>query len=330
MWQADEVNAQRRLGLDCYLSIAETVLRAQRRPLSSREILKRAYLDKIVPSHLFGRTQHKTLGARLSEDILLRRERSSFFRTNPGRFFLREFLTDKSLPEEYRSPMVARRRERDLQNGAILAVDESDVLAAVGPGHSIPAKTIYELVHQNRFHYAAHSQRTAETADVLVWSFVVVFRSNAVLSYRIGRYRDGRDTFLHKRSIGFFRAVRDYDRTLFEQNDHGIVSGGLRAATLDLDLPQDVMQKTEYRDKAKLVCALVHQEGDIPVNLLGLVLFECPEWFEPTKRKLAINDLGWLDLRTRINYLDDFDPWSKLALAQLDQIRNRSPNCGIP
>jgi hypothetical protein len=120
--------------LDSYLNIAETVLGHARQPLSAREILKHAYTDRLVPSHLFGRTQYKTLGARLSEDILIRRERSAFFRANPGRFFLRRFLTDVSLPEKFRTPIVARRRERELQRGTSLGLRAADVPEAHDPG----------------------------------------------------------------------------------------------------------------------------------------------------------------------------------------------------
>ena len=67
--------------LDSYLNIAEAMLRDARRPLTAMEILELAYTSEIVPSQLHGKTQHKTMGARLSEDILLRRERSTFFRT---------------------------------------------------------------------------------------------------------------------------------------------------------------------------------------------------------------------------------------------------------
>jgi hypothetical protein len=92
--------------MDAYLDIAETVLRSLRRPLTPRAILNAAYKAGIVSDRLYGKTQHKTLGARLSEDLVQRNERSAFFRTAPGKFFLREFLSDTSLPEEYRRPVT--------------------------------------------------------------------------------------------------------------------------------------------------------------------------------------------------------------------------------
>jgi HB1, ASXL, restriction endonuclease HTH domain len=100
--------------LDAYLQIAESILKIERRPLSARAILAAAYRHGLVPTHLHGNTQHKTLGARISEDIITLHDESLFFRTAPGRFFLREFLTDvalwfkKSVPaREHWSPREA-------------------------------------------------------------------------------------------------------------------------------------------------------------------------------------------------------------------------------
>jgi HB1, ASXL, restriction endonuclease HTH domain len=303
--------------LDSYLNIAEAVLVRARRPLSPREILRQAYNDELVPSHLFGKTQHKTLGARLSEDILLRRDRSAFFRTNPGYFFLRKFLADASLPERYRTPIVARRRERELERGAALCFSPEDISDASATDFTISVKFVLKLLRSNRFNYAGGKDRTPE--EIIVWSFVVIVRNTKILTYRIGRYRDGRDSFTQKRSIGFFRPICETDRTLFDLKDHGIVSSGVRAASIDLDFPQNVMGEEEYRARSDLSCFLVHKSISGVTNLLALIRFECPDWFEPTKRRLAINDLQWLDLRTPINYIEDFDPWSQLALSKLTE-----------
>lgn len=304
--------------MESYLTIAERILKGARRPLGAREILDRAYLEGIVPQHLYGRTQHKTLQARLSEDILLRRERSLFFRTEPGRFFLREFLTDTSLPEGHRTPIVARRRERDLQRGRTLSVSLEDLSSSDALFPVLPACSVLTLLRSNRFHYHPSEAERTKT-DMLVWSFVVVSRGNKVLSYRIGRYRDGRDTFLQRRSIGFFTAVSDEDCTLFDQRDFGIMSSGVHAAAIDLDIPEGVMDEEEYRNRSHLHCFFIHGEASTGLELIALVSFDCPEWFEPTKRRLAINDLQWLDIQAPRNHVEDFDPWSQIALAQIDK-----------
>lgn len=117
-------------GSDSYLEIAEAVLRRARTPLSTRQIMDLAFLSGVVPTHLHGSTQYKTLGARLSEDILRLKRRSRFFRTKPGRFFLREFISDKTLPVEHRTPIVAARRRRQLRRKNVASIDVSLVSSA--------------------------------------------------------------------------------------------------------------------------------------------------------------------------------------------------------
>jgi hypothetical protein len=293
--------------LDAYLEIAQRVLREARVPLRPREILKRGLMTDVVPARLYGQTQHKTLQARLSEDILLRRERSAFFRTKPGYFFLREFLSDASIAHEHRTPIIARRRRRELAYPEALSFDKQ-ALMHLPAGSFIEADQILSLLKARCYHYAQSSrEKTAD--DVVVWAFTLVLRNNSVLTYRQGRYREDRDNFLQKRSIGFFAPVVHDDLTLFDQSDHGIVASGLRALNSDLDLGGQ-LEMTKAADLKFFVCT--HE--DDPPNLLGVVSFQCPEWFEPFTRRLAINDLNWHDLDLPINHLDDFDPWSQLVL----------------
>lgn len=75
-------------------------------------MLQLSYATEMVPWHLHGATQHKTLHARLSEDISQNLEASRFYRTGPGRFFLRALQDDPDTPEalraEYFAPPVER------------------------------------------------------------------------------------------------------------------------------------------------------------------------------------------------------------------------------
>lgn len=304
--------------MDAYLDIATRVLREARRPLPPREILRRGLTFGIVPSSLYGKTQHKTLQARLSEDILSRRERSAFFRTKPGYFFLREFLTDPAIPAEYRVPIVARRRRRELAYHQALAFDH-DSANELCRRSIVPSNDVLKLLGARLYHYASNSRRR-NPDDVLVWSFVLVLRSNHVLTYRHGRYREDRDSFLQKRSIGFFCPVVHDDLTLFDQADHGIVASGLRAVSVDLNLTPD-LQLSRGAELKGFVCA--HDDGR--PNLLGIITFQAPEWLEPITRRLAINDLAWHDLQFQINHYEDFDPWSRLVLENLTELLGHKP-----
>lgn len=300
------------LPLDIYLVIAEKVLRVARKPMSPRDILKRAYAEGHVPARLFGKTQHKTLQARLSEDILLRRDRSCFFRTAPGRFFLREFIADESIPDKHRVPMIARRRQRDLPRRNTLAFTWATLERLLTDRSTISTDRVLEVLRSYDFHYAQSTVERAES-DIVVWSFVVVLRDNCVLTYRHGRYREDRDAFLKKRSVGFFTPIVDDDLGLFDQADHGIVASGLRALSVDLDLPSDSVWGGLV-PLASLDCFMYADQTEGARDLLALIHFRCPDWFEPLTRRLAINDLQWHDLTAPVNHVEDFDPWSQLVL----------------
>ena len=94
--------------MSTYLEIAEAVLSKSKLPLSARQILEAAYRLQLVPVHLFGKTQYKTLHARLSEDLTRNRRNTIFVRTAPGRFFLRAKVESRAgQPGEYIAPLRA-------------------------------------------------------------------------------------------------------------------------------------------------------------------------------------------------------------------------------
>jgi len=301
--------------VDIYLTIAERVLRESRQPLGPREILTRAYVAGSVPARLYGEAQHKTLQARISEDILLRRERSNFFRTAPGRFFLREFLWDHTIPEKYRKPIVARRRQRELAQKNVLAFDQRALAISADQSPIIPVKRVLQLIKSKRYRYVS-STCARGNDEILVWSFVSVMREGCILTYRHGRYREGRDAFVHRRSVGFFAPVIDLDLGLFDQLDHGIVARGLRTVAIDLDIRQGRLW--DDIAKASVLSSFVQACGaGLAKDLLGVVRLEIPDWFQPITRRLAINDLKWHDLQLPVNHIEDFDPWSRLVLQHI-------------
>lgn len=297
--------------MNAYLDIAAMVLRAERRPLSSHAILATAHRAGLVPPNLYGKAQHKTLGARIAEDIVKHREQSRFFRTAPGRYFLREFLNDLSLPPEYRQLHPARRRIRELVRGPVLSITEDALREILEDDETlIAAAKILRLLKKRRHIYI--DPKKAGNA-VFIRSFVCVCRGSKVLSYRLGRYRDDRDPFLHKRSIGFATLVHIDAHTLFNTSDMGIIESGVRAVKIDLDIPPVPPKAAKTLDEAVLrkFVWVSHEEGG--GDLLAIVSYRCPHWFEPVKRRLALNDLEWIDANG-VNNIDDYDPWSKCVL----------------
>lgn len=285
--------------LSAYLDIAEDVLRLIRRPLSATEILKFAYENKLVPHHLFGATQHKTLQARLSEHILRNRESSVFYRTEPGRFLLTEFLTDESIDEKYREPMIARRRTRDL---------------ATEPAAYIPCEINkgidHEIIDYDTFDIS-------DTRRHFLWSFSVVTNGTCVLSYRTGKYREQSETFLNKRTIGFVSLIYQSHRTLFNyrRDNIGICESAFEAVAYDLDITSP-KSSGDVTTEPEILDIIFSDTGHAPAYL-AVVKFHGAKDLDNSTRRLSLNNLEWIDMRVAPNHLDGFDPWSKEVIQEL-------------
>ncbi len=281
--------------------------------MSARAILKHAYSLEIAPYHLYGKTQHKTLQARLSEDILQRREHSLFFRTKPGQFFLREFLTDTSIPAEYRQPIVARRRTRDLFLGPALSVSYHFVTQLLESGQFADADLMEKVAASGCYSYVDPKKKNDD--DVLLWAVSALTRPGQMLAYRTGRYRDDRDHFAHKRSIAFSTLVSETNHTLFDTQSLGVPDSALFAAAIDLDipLPEAFSAAASFEHFIRFLAWQPEAEGKR--SLLAFVEVRAPNWFEPTATRLSLNDLCWLDMNAPPNNWDDFDPWSQTILS---------------
>jgi hypothetical protein len=279
-----------------------------------------AFMSGAVPPHLYGATQHKTLGARLSEDILHFRKRSKFFRTRPGRFFLREFIHDRSLPLEFRTPIVATRRRRQLRRKNVAAVDR-DFLSKWydDPWKVLPAEKFSDLVRSGAIQYI----NLDELADdaVPVYSYAVITRSNELLLHTKGTYAEARPGYVSKAMLGFPIPICHDDLTLFDLDDHGIVQAGLTAVANDLDL-EFSPEFPSFELSAELVgLAPLLLEGSARV-LVGVVSVEAPPNFEPLGKRLAIGNLEWLRLGAHLSR-SNFDPWSRDMLMRLPSLLDR-------
>jgi hypothetical protein len=299
--------------LSSYLEIAEKVLLSERRPLTARAILRRAYSWGIAPHHLYGKTQHKTLQARLSEDILHRREHSAFFRTRPGYFFLREFITDLSIPAEFRQPIIARRRTRDYFTGPALSLKYKNAEELINGASYVEPSVIQQIARLGAYHYV--DPKKAGKDDVLLWAVSALTRPGRVLSYRIGKYRDNRVSFLNKRSIAFTSLVPESSHTLFDRDSLGVTDSALLAVATDLDIPVTEASTAASKFEHSVRFAAWQREEGGPQNLFIFVEVCAPDWFEPSSARLSLNEMHWLDLTSPPNNWMDFDPWSQSILS---------------
>ncbi|WP_157403896.1 winged helix-turn-helix domain-containing protein [Paracoccus sp. N5] len=295
--------------MSSYLDVAQQVLLEARMPLTAKSILRLAFQRGLVPYHLHGKTQHKTLQARLSTDILHHREQSLFYRTEPGKFFLRSFMTDATIPGKYRREMIARRRTRDLLRGPALAIEKSYLCDQSIGRESHPSALLSRIRANGWYQYV--EPKNVPDGFALLWSIAAVRRGNLVLTYRTGRYRDNRDSFSQKRSICFASLVKEEDGSLFDQLGFGVIDAALTAAAVDLNVPIDRHQDHQGMAESfshRLWCVSLH--GADRSEVLAYIDITAPEWFEPAQTRLSINDLVWMDISKK-NDLNDFDPWSR-------------------
>jgi hypothetical protein len=286
-------------------------------PLSTRQIMRAAYLEGLVPHHLHGRTQHKTLGARLSEDILTLKHRSRFFRTRPGRFFVRSLMKDRSLPIEYRTSIVARRRRRDLKRTNIACIREGllgEMQSTFRTDHISPSR-FTEIIESGLVQYS-HLNTLRDDGLVPIFSYVVVRRRGTILVHTRSAYAESRSSFANRIMVGFPIPVCHDDMTLFDIDDHGVVSAGLTAVAIDLDLEFSA-EFPQFEQEAFLTKLLPVAERNGAKSLLGLVEVEAPEEFEPGGRRLSIGGLEWADSQLTGYHFGEFDPWSRQLLREV-------------
>lgn len=299
---------------DAYLNIAEQVLLGSRRPLRPREIIETAYAHELLPWHLHGSTQDKTLHARISEDVVGNPHVSRFFRTGPGVFFLRTFLGDPSIPDAFKQPYFAPPRRKELRRERVLALDHM-----VGGTVADPFIGIERLNSEfaaGRYRFVTPAELEGRPDAVTVHSFVLVFHDDSVLSYRCGKFFPDDAPLKGLRSIGLGGAVYASDRDMLINDMFGIITNGINELVYGVGLTKHLSERARYDGEVvPCVGVLLPQLVARPAVMHVVLAYECPADFLPSKAALSVNDLRWLDLGNPANTLDGFDSTSKLLFA---------------
>ncbi len=295
---------------NAYLDIAETVLRRRRVPLTPNEMLADAYLSGEVPRHLHGNTQEKTLQARLSEDIARLRDGSLFFRTNRARFFLRELISDDTLPGHYRIEYFARPRRKDLRRERVLVLERGAILS-----NQMSSTQLDQIFKDQRYKFLTWNE-VGDRSDVLpVYSFLVIHRGTEVLSYSSGKFTAEDHPSKGMKSVGFGSAVRAQDSDLLFNAYHGIIGSAINELVYSLGLQREHARQARYENQLVLHWA-VCTNGNLGQSFVKIVLsYRAPNDFLPTKSALSLNKLEWLNAKTSPRFVEQFDGLSQVLFA---------------
>lgn len=314
---------------DAYLNVAEQVLLGSRHPLRPREIIETAYAHELLPWHLHGSTQDKTLHARMSEDVASNPQVSRFFRTGPGVFFLRTFLDDPSIPEAFKQPYFAPPRRKELRRERVLALD-----GTLGNGMANPFVSIDWMNDEfaaGRYRFATPAELERQPDALMVHSFVLVFHEESVLSYRCGKFFPDEAPLKGLRSIGLGGAVYASDRDMLFHDMYGIIASGINELAYGVGLTKHLSERARYGGEVvPCIGVLLPRSLTRPAVMHVVLAYECPSDFLPSKAALSVNDLRWLDIANPANTLDGFDTTSTLLFATQrvagirERVRNRA------
>ncbi|WP_350334325.1 winged helix-turn-helix domain-containing protein [Coralliovum pocilloporae] len=292
--------------MNSYLQIAEAVLRNTTQPLSASEILEAAYRLQLVPEHLFGKTQSKTLQARLSEDLLRNRDRTVFARVAPGRFVLRSRLgAEGQSSEEFIAPL----RTYQLKKFDVICADKDELDSIWKDRESfVPLTSVL----------AAFSKQVplveAEKSLHLVHLRLLVSVKNLGRVLTVNSQRD--PSYGQGKSFGFLGYLKGVDIDLFSRDHWGLKEASFRTLQEQIGLPrQTVEQLTKSIELDAIDCLRLLDSSEAQNSVVVLTSFECdqPEEFAshiPTHRSPR-----WVRLPSEINDVSALEPLSKKILA---------------
>ncbi|RST88464.1 hypothetical protein EJC49_00180 [Aquibium carbonis] len=294
---------------DSYLDLAAQILRAHGRPMTAQEILARARKFDLLPSHLSGATMQKTLQARIAEDIFRRRERSAFYRTSQGVYFLRSMSQEETLPTHVVSEYPIRHRKKKFDRQRILHLSLVPDLNEI---HLLNAPIDKLMKLRSEYRYIWQKQ------DGL---FPVLAAPFLIYDGRFLVFENGPFTFFGNivglSSILLRRFVDEFDIDLLDFDNIGLFRALIRSCSHHiefLELGINDIELMSCLQRSYIIC-------DPSSNMIGLAagfrLDHILKVIPPIKRRLEIRGCRWLSADEIVEA--DYEPWSRIILHELSR-----------
>lgn len=301
-----------------YIRLAEKVLRHAREPLSASEIIARARTNGWMPTHLYGKTQYKTLNARISEHIRLRRDSALIFRVGPARYFLTEFLSDPAIPPQFKKRYRGILRSKQVRQERVLVANAAR-LRTDGISGFVPFDHVWfsrELRNQFKF----VDRRNAESRNDIKQfvSYAIVVRGQSILSYRRGSFNTASEALKGARSVGFGGHISETDFDLFSFDFSGVIRNASRELYEELFIGDiDVVDGMPTNNLHVIGLLNLDDTPDAQKHVAVVMLYFAGEHFDLRKGELSINELSWLESGRRLNDLSEFELWSEVLLRKI-------------
>lgn len=305
-----------------YLWVAETILREHRRPLNVRQIVGFGLERGLFNDKDLSRTPQKSMQARLSMEIVNRRENSKFLRVEKGKFFLRELLAGISdagnlQAAEYKGD----RRAPPLSLEDILVIPQAAYrnqlkFQGLNLNYKIILKT---LLSSPELTYIPRKEAELNPKFKQFITYTVIQQKNMVLSFRRGQYNRAASFLRGARCIGFGGHVTADDLNLFTVEDHGLRANAAREISEEIRFKGGRPQIDP--NDLEIIGVINDDSSDVGVQHVGVVLRywapETSDWSAPTRGEASIAQLRWIKAGEQKFDLLDFEYWSQLVLRKL-------------
>lgn len=332
-----------------YLRVAETVLAGALTPLKAREIVERGIERGLFGDHVLSRTPEKSMQARLSMDILNRKEQSKFIRSDRGRFTLRskffehpENSVDADSHGARVYEYVAQRRVLQTPKEEVLCTPEKafdDVLTFQGIDTDT-GQILRQLLKENGTLYVPRSEAETRNDAKQFVTYVLVQCGQRLLYFKRSYLSRAAEFLRGSKCIGFGGHVSAADADILSLRDLGLAACARRELAEELHLPEigaddssADKKQADYFPSRITNLATRRLFNDVSLEQLGVlnddssevgrrhvaVIYRAwlPDWNSVRrlqKGDSSIKGLGWIDLSKDKLDISDFEYWSQLCL----------------
>lgn len=313
-----EVKPERQIiALNSYLRIAYLALLAARRPLHASDILSVADKLGIMPDHLFGETQVKTLNARLSIEIKEKSTQSLFFRTGPAVYFLRELANNDQLQNEYLE-FRGEIRRRPISEEKILVAPRAELEGFVkGDFVDIESVDVDSMLSKTAY----FKDRWAAELDTSVKQFVsytLVRSKSRFLVFQRGKYSNSSENLQDTLSIAFGGHVSEVDFDLFHSGDSAFLNNSSREFLEELDWSGYYKTADDVSLESEVLGFInVDSNSDALQHIAVVVIVDHASPMTPTRGELGISKPTWFETDQLEATRSSFDLWSRILIDRI-------------
>lgn len=318
MSDSNSINSQFLLGDDAYLGLAKRAIELRKQPLTPQEILSCAEKKGFLPPHLRGETMHKTLAARLSVHIRKRGNRSIFYRTAPGRYFLHSLANREDTPDIFKKVFIGNLRSKSIRDEVVLVADRASVNNVIYGDFVNYSEREFEKIFRELGEFMDRDAAEKDDEVKQFVTFTVVYHKSRILVHTRGKFTNAPEALIGQTSVGFGGHVTDSDFDMFSIGGEGLIRNAIGELSEEIFLDDFYGSYEDRKQRMKILGYINLDETQEAKQHIGVIIgFKHYSEELPKKQEMSIKNLRWFDLKSRKNNLSEFDFWSEKIVLNL-------------